>query len=89
MKDEINTIAGEIEQEVRRAVQLHRGICSLHEAKAIIEEELDEFWDEVKVNPKKLSEVDREKRIANLRMELIQVAAMCVRSISDLGLLRP
>ena len=59
MKDEINTIAGEIEQEVRRAVQLHRGICSLHEAKAIIEEELDEFWDEVKVNPKKLSEVDR------------------------------
>jgi hypothetical protein len=56
---------------------------SLHEAKAVIEEEFDELWEQVKINPKKL-DVDRQLlRQARMRTELIQIAAMCVRAIVD------
>jgi hypothetical protein len=66
---------------------LHKqGIVSLHEAKAVIEEELDEFWDFVKQNPRKLNDLHRKIRARGLREELIQTAAMCVRAIVDLDL---
>jgi hypothetical protein len=72
--------------EVERAMELYKGIVSLHEAKAVIEEELDEFWDLVKQNPKKLNDLHRKIRARGLREELIQTAAMCVRAIVDLDL---
>lgn len=65
--------------EVRSAVQKHASLNSAHEAYAVILEELDEFWDEVKLR--------REQRDPQaMRNELIQTAAMCVRTIIDLGL---
>jgi hypothetical protein len=82
----INAATEQIADEVARAMGLHKELASLHEAKAVIEEELEEFWELVKVNPKKLDEEDRVRRLADLRMELIQAAAMCVRAIVDLGL---
>jgi glycyl-tRNA synthetase beta subunit len=79
-------VVSQIEVEVRRAVQLHKGMNSLHEAYAVIREELDEFWEQVKVNPRKLEPEAQRRRLAELRTELIQTAAMCVRSIVDLDL---
>lgn len=51
---------------------------SAHEAYAVILEELDEFWEEV-----------RQKRGNKVGMqnELIQVAAMAFRALSDLDLM--
>jgi len=76
-----------IEEEVQRARKLHPSINSLHEAYAVIMEEVDEFWDEVKINPRKLSPQEaRDRRIANMKKELVQVAAMCIRTIIDCNL---
>ena len=44
----ISSIAAEVEAEVLRATRLHAPMNSPHEAHSVIEEEFDEFWDEVK-----------------------------------------
>lgn len=80
-----NTIEA-IKAEIRSAVILHKPLNSIHEAYAVILEEVDEFWEEVKVNPKKLTAESQVKRVNHMRDELIQIAAMCVRTISDCGL---
>lgn len=79
-------ITDEVAREVNRASGLHKGIVSLHEAKAVIEEELEEFWELVKVNPGKLSPTEQKTRMVKIHEELIQTAAMCVRAIADLKL---
>ena len=85
--NEARKITDEVAGEVTRARQIHKGMNSLHEAKAVIEEEFDEFWEQVKINPKKLpSDEERQIRMSEIRNELIQTAAMCVRSIMDLKL---
>jgi hypothetical protein len=60
-------------------MRLHGPLASAHEAYAVLVEEMDEFWDEVK----KRSE-NRDKLA--MRTELIQIAAMACRAIHDLGL---
>ncbi len=50
---------------------------STHEGYAVILEELDELWDEIK-GP------DDSKQIARMRAEAVQVAAMAVRFIEDI-----
>jgi NTP pyrophosphatase (non-canonical NTP hydrolase) len=50
---------------------------SEHEGYAILKEEVDELWDEIKKNPK-----NRDK--AALRREAVQVAAMALRFLNDL-----
>jgi len=72
--------------EVVRAMEMHAGMSSRHEAYAVILEELDEFWDEVKLNPSKMSPPDRCKWEARMKKELRQVAAMAIRAIVDLKL---
>lgn len=64
-------------KEVERAMELHAPIQTRHEAYAVIKEELDEFWDAVK---------EKHPSPAEMGKELIQVAAMAVRSIVDLQL---
>jgi hypothetical protein len=71
------TIAQEIMAEYERATKIHGPMNGPHEAYAVIKEEFDEFWDEVKA--KNLDKVKARK-------ELIQVAAMCARAIHDLKL---
>lgn len=55
----------------------HRPIATRHESYAVILEELDEYWTEVK---------RREPSMSNMYIELKQIAAMCMRSAVDLQL---
>jgi glycyl-tRNA synthetase beta subunit len=75
-----------ISAETLRAIDLHESIHSAHEAYAVIKEELDEFWDQVKINPNKLSATERAERLEKMREELTQTAAMCLRTMLDLDL---
>jgi hypothetical protein len=72
-------IAIDVHNELERAMTEHAPLHSAHEAWAVIFEELDEFWEEVR---KKRDERDRE----NMRRELIHIAAMACRTIHDLKL---
>jgi hypothetical protein len=76
----IRNLAGEIMEEAHRAGILFPPMHSPHEAEAVIREEFDEYWDEVKKH--NTSKPDRDTR-PRQREELIQLAAMCVRAIID------
>lgn len=66
----------EVDDELVRAESLHGKQANLHESYAVLLEEVDEFWDEVKVNQKR-------RDMASIRKELIQIAAMALRTIKD------
>lgn len=75
----IAKIGMEVIAEVVRASKMFDPMNSPHEAHSVIEEEFDEYWDEVKkYNPRK----NRDTR-PRQREELIQLAAMAIRAISD------
>ncbi len=58
----------------------HAKLNSAHEAYAVILEELDEFWEQVRMK--------REVRDpAAMLTELVQIAAMAQRAAEDLGLI--
>lgn len=67
----------DVEQELAKAMASHDPLSSDHEAYAVLLEEVDEYWEEVK---RKQSSRDR----LAMRKELIQVAAMAVRALVDL-----
>lgn len=65
-------------KEYSRAIALHpTGMRSAHEGFAILKEEVDELWDEVK---KKQPTQDIEK----LKKEALQVGAMALRFLVDI-----
>jgi truncated hemoglobin YjbI len=66
--------------ELYRAMSNHPAMHSHHEAYGIIQEEVDEFWDIVKL---KAERRDKDKT----REELVQIAAMACRALIDLELL--
>jgi len=69
------TFPAMVARELERARTLHVAkLNSPHEAAAVIREEFEEFWDEVKANPR--------NTLAMLR-ELTHVAAMCQRAAED------
>lgn len=70
----LDGVLEEIGEEVQRAESLHAPLNSHHEAYAVILEELDEYWEQVR-----LKREDRDP--AAMRKELIQTGAMCVRAI--------
>lgn len=67
-----------IRAEARRAGNKHKPMNSQHEAYAVIKEEMDEYWKEVR----KGGSVPRDP--AALTTELVQMAAMCLRALHDL-----
>jgi NTP pyrophosphatase (non-canonical NTP hydrolase) len=67
----------EIKQELDSANEKFPPFKSTHEAYAVILEEIDEFWDEVK---------KKEPDFKNMKKELIQIAAMCVKTIENFNL---
>jgi hypothetical protein len=73
----LNAILTEISKEFQRAAGLYSPFASLHEGWAILEEEVEELWDEVKKSPKR-------RDAAKIREEAVQVAAMAFRFLYDL-----
>lgn len=73
-QQQYESVLSSVLRELEEAQQKFRPIVSPHEGYAIIGEEFDEFWDEVKL---------KNNSKSKMRMELIQVAAMCVRTIVD------
>jgi hypothetical protein len=70
--------------EVVRAKETYKtNFTSSHEGYAVLLEEVDELWDEVKKNPRKM-EGGQEEHRRLMRKEAIQVAAMALRFISEL-----
>lgn len=67
----------EILSEYDRAMKLYPNFHSNHEGYAVIKEEIDELWDEIK----KSKDVRGNDRI---RKELIQVGAMVMRYLNNL-----
>lgn len=75
----MDEVLQQIGAEVQRAQAKHAPLNSAHEAYAVILEELDEFKTEVWKQTK-----CRDR--GAMRAELIQLAAMAVRTIHDLEL---
>ena len=76
-RDEINAtedLAREAAAELRFAMGKHGSMAGPHEGYAVILEELDELWDEVKRQV-----ADRK----SMRKEALQVAAMALRFVRD------
>ena len=69
--------AAGVATELRLARRLHpKPLNSLHEAYAVMKEELEEFWDEVKKKP-------GQRDVTSLWVELMQLGAMCQRTAED------
>jgi hypothetical protein len=66
-----------IENELRRAVDLHGGMRSCHEGYAVILEEVDELWEHVRLK-------EKLRKKSEMRTEAIQIAAMAARFVVDL-----
>ena len=77
--DAMNAFLGDVFDEMLSATEKYGGFNSAHEAYGVILEELDEFWDEVK-KKRSLRNTD------NMRTELVQTAAMCMKAAISLGL---
>lgn len=68
----------EVYREVQRAKSMFKNdFVNQHEGYAVILEELDELWQEVKKNQKHYD-------IQAQRKEAVQCAAMCIRFIAEL-----
>ena len=67
-------IAGEMAIEVKRARDMYPKFNSAHEGYAVLKEEVDELWDEIK---------QKHASQAKLKEEAIQVGAMAIRFIQD------
>jgi len=72
------TVFDEVEDELRRAQQLHPPAHSGHEGWAIIKEEMDELWEAVRLKQSTPGRTDK------MRREAIQVAAMALRFLIEM-----
>lgn len=80
MSDPISEVMVEVEAALRKAVAKHAPMHSGHEGYAVIREELDELWDEVKQQG-----LDTDAA----RKEALHVAAMGARFVLDICGSRP
>lgn len=74
--EQVHATLGDVEQEVYHASIKFEPFNSPHEGYAVIKEELDELWDDVRKK--------NRGRSTAARSEAIQVAAMAVRYVVDL-----
>lgn len=72
------TFLQEVQAEAKRAIQKFGQYNSLHEAFAVMAEEVDELWEIVRMK--------RSKRDpASIREELVQIAACCMKACEKFG----
>lgn len=71
----IDQLLEKVREELIKATQKHGAISSPHEGYAIIKEELEELWDEIKQ--------DKGSHL-HAYEEAIQIAAMAIRYIHDI-----
>lgn len=64
-----------VRREYLRAVEKFPSFNSGHEGYAVIKEELDELWDDVKANAPR----------QQAKKEAIQIAAMAIRYVTDIS----
>jgi NTP pyrophosphatase (non-canonical NTP hydrolase) len=62
--------------EFNRASSIYPRFNSVHEGYAVLLEEVEELWDEIKKSPKK-------RDLNKIREEAVQVAAMALRFLHD------
>jgi NTP pyrophosphatase (non-canonical NTP hydrolase) len=75
--NKVDQIQAAIRAEVDRAQAKYPSFNSTHEGYAVLLEEVDELWDEVKKNSK-------NQDMNKMRTEALQVAAMAVRFLVEL-----
>jgi len=73
----LNKIIHEIEIEFLNAIKKFGKFHNAHEGYAVLLEEVDELWENVKLNQK------NDTRLDGIKEEAIQVAAMAIRIILD------
>lgn len=78
--ESIASIVAEVCNELARAEAKFGPFNSSHEGYAVLLEEVDELWDVVKLNPKKIEGGDKARN-QMMRDEAIQVAAMAIRFV--------
>lgn len=84
LKECVDTAALQaVHEELFRARLKFPNFNSAHEGFAILLEEVDELWDEVKRPQPKPGVTQSPTREEGLRAEAIQVAAMAIRFITD------
>lgn len=76
MPPPLTTLFAELEAELESATKQFAPMNTPHEGYAVILEELDELWAEVKRK-------DSEARRVDMRAEALQVATMAIRFIRD------
>lgn len=76
--NELDQILLDVVAEFERATDKHGSLNSAHEAYAVILEEIEEVWEEVKKRSAK-------RNPYRLRAELVQVAAMAIRAVYDVA----
>lgn len=76
MDDDLTALLDEVRAEVARAEAKHPPMNSAHEGYAVLLEEVDELWEEVRRQTG-----DRSGEA--MRAECVQIAAMAVRFVRD------
>lgn len=76
MDTRITDVFGAVITELDQAQEAFPPFNSAHEGWAVLKEEFDELWGEVKINQKR-------RDLAKMRHEAVQVAAMAMRFIID------
>lgn len=74
-----NSFIKDLTIELQNAEMSHKPMNSLHEAYAVILEELDELWGLCRLKCE-------ERKSEDIREELLQIAAMAWRTARDLNL---
>lgn len=73
----VDSALADVRAEILRAMDKFPPFNSAHEGYAVIKEELDELWQEIK-------QQQPARSLADMRVEAIQVAAMATRFVCDL-----
>lgn len=79
-QQELDGFIADVRHELERAERNHAPMNSLHEAYSVILEEVDELWDLVRMKR-------QERNPEHVRSELLQIAAMAIRTAKNLDYL--